>query len=249
MKATIGHSSINQWHPLSSLGFNHPFFSIDTDTVINTWIALLVLILLIIAARIALTRKSSVTRYMVIQYVRTFVDLCSQSFGFFSFEHTAFIIALFTYILLCNCIAILPWVEEPTKELNTTLALGLISFFYIQYHAIKEHGFWHYFKEFFTPFFFMFPLHIIGKLSTIVSMSFRLFGNIFGGATIVHIYSGILSNSWFLQLVGLFSGINLIMVGFFILFEGFLQAFVFTMLSMTYLAIALSHNEEIGEMT
>lgn len=246
---TIGLSSVRQWRPFSYIGLNNPFFSIDVDTVVNTWIVLLVLILLIIAARIALTRRSSVTRYMIIQYVRTFVDLCSQSFGFFSFEHTAFIIALFTYILLCNCIAILPYVEEPTKELNTTLALGLISFFYIQYHAIKAHGIGHYIKEFFTPFFFMFPLHVIGKLSTIVSISFRLFGNIFGGATIVHIYTGILKNSWFLELIGLFSGMNLIMVGFFILFEGFLQAFVFTMLSMTYLAIALSHNEEIGEMT
>lgn len=244
---TIGLSSIKQWRPLSAFGLNHPFFSLDVDTIINTWIVLAVLIILIIVARITLTKKSSVIRYITIQYVRTFVDLCSQSFGFFSFEHTAFIIALFTYILLCNCIAILPYVEEPTKELNTTLALGLISFVYIQYHAIKEHGFWHYLKEFFTPFFFMLPLHIIGKLSTIVSMSFRLFGNIFGGATIVHIYTSIIKTSWFLELLGIIP--NLIMVGFFILFEGFLQAFVFTMLSMTYLAIALSHNEEVGEMT
>lgn len=247
MKASIGHASNNQWHPLWRLGFNHPFFALDADTIINTWIVLAALIIIIIIARIALRRKNSVIRYLVIQYVRTFVDLCSQSFGFFSFEHTAFIISLFTYILLCNCIAILPWVEEPTKELNTTLALGLISFFYIQYHAIKEHGFGHYIKEFFTPFFFMFPLHIIGKLSTIVSISFRLFGNIFGGATIVHIYTSIIKTSWFLEIAGIIP--NLIMVGFFILFEGFLQAFVFTMLSMTYLAIALSRTEQIGEMT
>ena len=244
----IGLLNSKQWQPLSYFGFEHPFFSIDSETVINTWIVLLVLIVLIIAARSAIRYKSSIGRYIALSYVRSFIDLCSQSFGFYSFDHSAFIIALFTFIILCNCIALIPWVEEPTKELNTTLALGIFSFIYIQTYAIKAHGLRGYLKEYFAPFFFMFPLHVIGKLSTVVSISFRLFGNIFGGSTILHIYTMVITSSWLLELVGLLSGLNMVMVGFFIIFEGFLQAFVFTMLSMTYLAIALSH-EDVGEMT
>ena len=248
----IGLLNGKQWQPLSYLGFNHPFFSVNSNTIINTWIVLGALILLIALARWSLNYKSSAGRYIVLSYIRSFVDLCSQSFGHFSFSHTAFIVSIFTFIILCNCIAVLPWVEEPTKDLNTTLALGILSFMYIQIAAIKNHGFLGYLKEYFLPFFFMFPLHVIGKISTIISISFRLFGNIFGGATIVHIYTAVLQTSWLLELGGLLSGINILVVGFFILFEGFLQAFVFTMLTMTYLAIALSHEEidhDLGEMT
>ncbi len=244
----IGLLNGKQWQPLSYLGFDHPFFSINSDTIINTWIVIGTIIALILVARWFLKFKSSSGRYIVLMYVRSFIDLCSQSFGYFSFAHTAFIIALFTFIILCNCIAVVPWVDEPTKDLNTTLALGILSFIYIQIAAIQTHGFFGYLKEYFLPFFFMFPLHIIGKISTIISISFRLFGNIFGGATIVHIYTAVLKTSWLIELLGLLSGINILIVGFFILFEGFLQAFVFTMLAMTYLAIALSH-EDVGEMT
>lgn len=238
-----------EWNPLSYFGIHNSLFSLNENTIINTWIVLAVLALLIFIARIAITRKSGVGRYIVISYIRSFVDLCSQSFGFFSFGHTAFIIALFTFILLCNIISIIPWVEEPTIDLNTTLALGIIAFTYIQAYAIRSHGFWGYLKEYFTPFFFMFPMHVIGKLSTIVSISFRLFGNIFGGATIVTIYSAVVQASWLAEILTLLSGLNLIIVGFFIIFEGFLQAFVFAMLTLTYLSIALAHDDDIGEMT
>lgn len=245
----IGLINGNQWHPFSYFGYKHSFFSIDADTVINTWMVLLVILILALTARIMLTRKSGIGRYLVISYVRNFIDLCNQSLGFFSFNHIAFIIALFTFIIVSNCIAIIPGIEEPTKELNTTLALGIIAFLYVQSYAIKEHSFFGYLKEYFVPFFVMFPLHVIGKLSSIVSISFRLFGNIFGGATIVHIYTSVLQTSWLVELFGLLSGLNLLIVAFFILFEGFLQAFVFTMLTITYLAIALTHDEDIGDMT
>lgn len=238
-----------EWNPLSYFGIQNSLFSLNEKTIINTWIVLAVLVLLIFIARIAITRHSSVGRYVVLNFVRSFIDLCSQSFGFFSFGHTAFIVALFSFILLCNIISIIPWVEEPTIDLNTTLALGIIAFIYIQAYAIKTHGFWGYLKEYFTPFFFMFPMHVIGKLSTIVSISFRLFGNIFGGATIVTIYSAVVQGSWIAETLTLLSGLNIIIIGFFIIFEGFLQAFVFAMLTLTYLSIALAHDEDIGEMT
>lgn len=238
-----------QWHPLSYLGVTHPFFAVDKATVINTWISLAALCVLIIIARLYLKRQSSIGRYIVLSYVRSFIDLCTQSLGHFSYKHSLFILSIFSFILTCNCIAIIPWVEEPTKELNTTFALGLISFFYIQMYGIKAHGIGGYIREYFTPFFFMFPLHVIGKLSTIISISFRLFGNIFGGATIMHIYHVLLTSSPLFEIIGIASGVNILMVSFFILFEGILQAFVFTMLTVTYLAIALSHDEEIGEMT
>ena len=97
-----------EWNPLSYFGIHNSLFALNEHTIINTWIVLAVLALLILIARTAITRKSSVGRYIVINYVQSFIDLCSQSFGFFSFGHTAFIIALFPFILLCNIISIIP---------------------------------------------------------------------------------------------------------------------------------------------
>ena len=137
--------------------------------------------------------------------------------------------------------------EEPTASINTTLALAIIGFFYIQIHAIKHHGIKEYAKEYFQPFFLMLPLHIVGKLSNIVSMSFRLFGNIFGGATISKIYLSLIKSSIVYEVLGILSGINFIFPLFFGLLEGLLQAFVFTMLTLSYLSIALNSETDTHE--
>jgi F-type H+-transporting ATPase subunit a len=84
----------------------------------------------------------------------------------------------------------------------------------------------------------MLPLNVIGKLSSIISISFRLFGNIFGGAIITKLYFGAIGGSIILELLGLLSGLNFLIVAFFTLFEGLLQAFVFAMLTLTYLALS-----------
>ena len=97
--------------------------------------------------------------------------------------------ALFMFLLLCNWIGIIPHLEEPTKDLNTPLALGIMGFVIAHYAGIKSKGFKAYAKEYFQPMFFMMPLNLIGELSKIVSISFRLFGNIMGGAIIILVVS------------------------------------------------------------
>jgi F-type H+-transporting ATPase subunit a len=144
--------------------------------------------------------------------------------------------------LACNTFAVFPGIEEPTRNLNTTLALGFIAFIYIQYEAIKKNGLYAYIKGYFQPIFLLLPLNIIGKLASVVSMSFRLFGNIFGGSLITHIYLSAISSHWLIQTIMLLTGINLLVTIFFTLFEGALQAFVFTMLTVTYLGLTLQED-------
>lgn len=231
---------------LSWLGLEHNFFTINPTTVVHTWIVIGLLIAILLPIRYLLKHRPGITTHLVTTYIRSFMDLCEQTIGYFSFVHFSFVTALFTFIFFCNIIIIIPWMEEPTKDLNTTLALGLIAFFYTQWWAIKEHGIIAYIKEYLTPIFLMLPLHVIGKLATIVSISFRLFGNIFGGSIISHIWLTTIQGSIIFETLGLISGINLVILLFFGLFEGFLQAFVFAMLALTYLSIALQ-GEEGGE--
>lgn len=129
-------------------------------------------------------------------------------------------------------------IEEPTRSVNTDLAIAILVFILCQLYGIKNKGLYRYIRNFADDpfpmkgpliiFFFLNPffyLNVIGTFANVVSHSFRLFGNIFGGGMIIVIVSSLLQH--FLVPVGLFA--------FFGLFAGLVQAFVFTMLAVTYL--------------
>jgi F-type H+-transporting ATPase subunit a len=89
----------------------------------------------------------------------------------------------------------------------------------------------------------MLPLHVVGLLATIISVSFRLFGNIFGGVIISELYLKTIGGHPLWEILGIMTGFNIIIVLFFTVFEGLIQAFVFSMLSLTYLSLAVAHKE------
>jgi F-type H+-transporting ATPase subunit a len=137
------------------------------------------------------------------------------------------ITCLFIFLLICNSIGIFPYMEEPTKDLNTPLGLGIMGFFIAHYAGIRAKGIGGYVKEYFQPIFFMAPLNIIGELAKVVSISFRLFGNIMGGAIIILVVSHLV--------YGLI--IPPFLYAFFCGFIGLVQAFVFTMLTLVYISV------------
>jgi F-type H+-transporting ATPase subunit a len=136
------------------------------------------------------------------------------------------ICALFLFLVLCNWIGIIPHLEEPTKDLNTTLSLGCMGFAIAHYVGIKTKGFKAYIKEYFEPMFFMMPLNLIGEVAKIVSISFRLFGNIMGGSIIILVVSYLSYNILLPPFLNAFFGF----------FVGAIQAFVFTMLTVVYIS-------------
>ena len=95
------------------------------------------------------------------------------------------------------------------------------------------------------PFFVMFPLNVVGTLTLIISLSFRLFGNIFGGFIISSLYTKMISGSVLLQILALITGCNIAIMIIFGVFEGIIQAFVFSMLTLTYLSIEIISDDEI----
>lgn len=237
MDVTTEHDLI--WSLSPFIGYDHLLFDYNSKTIVATWIFLAIIVAAVICVRI-LMHRSTMVRFVVLQSTRTLIDMVEQGIGSFSFNHTAFIGSMFIFILGANVLSLIPGLEEPTTDLNTTLALGLISFLYTQAVALYTDGPLAYLKSYFTPFAIMFPLNVVGKLSTIISISFRLFGNIFSGAMISSIYFSIIKGSFIYQALGLVTGINIIIILFFTLFEGFLQALVFTMLTLTYLGIAIN---------
>jgi len=231
------------WQPFQAFGLTNPLWNINRSTIIHTWIILGIIITIIIAARLAIKNEKSIFGYLIISFVKAFKSLIVQSLGKFNFNHFAFITSLFSFILLCNIISLVPWFEEPTSDLSTTLGLGITSFFYIQGYSIKTKGILGYLKGFFEPFFFLMPLNIIGLLASVISISFRLFGNIFGGFVISKLYLNAIGGSWIGEIIGIVTGVNILIILFFVLFAGFIQAFVFSILSLTYLSLAIQKEE------
>ena len=137
------------------------------------------------------------------------------------------ICALFLFLLASNWCGMLPFMEEPTKDLNTPLSMGLMGFVIAHYAGIRAKGLKGYIKEYFEPIFFMMPLNLIGELAKVVSISFRLFGNIMGGSIIILVVSHLVYS------VLLPPFLN----AFFTIFVGAIQAFVFTMLTIVYIAV------------
>lgn len=231
------------WKPLENFGFKHNFFTVHSETVSCAWVAIGIILILAIIGRYFLYKKKGIGHFLVVSFGESFVDLCDQILGNFSSGHFSFVTSIFCFILICNTVSIIPWLEEPTKDINTTLALGLVAFAYVHMNAIRTHGLWAYTKEYFSPFILMFPLNVVGKLANVISISFRLFGNIFGGGIIAQIYHSSIDGSIVLESIGIITGLNIIITLFFVLFEGFIQAFVFSMLTLTYLSIAIQKEE------
>ncbi len=142
-------------------------------------------------------------------------------------KYAPLICALFMFLVLCNWLGIIPRLEEPTKDLNTPLSLGLMGFFISHYLGIKTKGFKGYIKEYFEPIFFMMPLNVIGELAKVISISFRLFGNIMGGSIIILVVSYLTYSVLLPPFLNMFFG----------LFVGTIQAFVFTMLTIVYISV------------
>jgi F-type H+-transporting ATPase subunit a len=139
-----------------------------------------------------------------------------------------------TLILTSNLLGLLPDMVSPTANLNTTLALGLTSFLYYNYIGIRENGFWGHLKHFAGPVpaiaFMMFPIELISHSARIMSLSLRLFGNIFGEEQV----SG--------QIAGLVPWIVPMFLLPLSLLAATLQTFIFIVLSMIYLGEVSHHS-------
>lgn len=162
--------------------------------------------------------------------VEMFATLVEQALGPDGRRHIPMLGSLFLFLWISNIIGFVPLTEEPTRDLNVPIAHMLVVIAIVHFEAIKAKGFGAYLKSYNEPFFIMMPLNVVGEIAKGVSLSFRLFGNILGGAIIIIVISYL--TKYFLMPVGL----NL----FFGLFVGTVQAFVFTMLAMTYIAVAVA---------
>lgn len=150
-------------------------------------------------------------------------------------KYYSFVATMFIVIFISNMIGLIPGFLPPTESINTTLAVGLFSFLYFNYKGCKELGTLNYLKHFAGPLWYMailiFPIEIISTCIRPISLALRLYGNMYGD----HMVLGTFSN-----LAPLLVPIVFMVLGILV---SFIQAYVFTMLSMVYISLATAHHD------
>ena len=189
------------------------------DTVVSTW----VMMALIIGLAVVVNRKRPIALEMLVDFL---ADLVSDIMGRSSAPYLPLLGSLAIFIAVANIIGVVPILVSPTLDINVTLALALIVFFSVHYFGIRSKGLFRYFKDMASPIYLL-PLEIVGQLSRTLSLTLRLFGNIFSAELIVAII---------FALVPLFVPLPLVGLG---IFTGLLQAYIFTSLAAVYIGAAV----------
>ncbi|MFZ6030147.1 MAG: F0F1 ATP synthase subunit A [Chloroflexota bacterium] len=143
-----------------------------------------------------------------------------------------FIGSLFLFISLSNLLGVVPFFEPPTSSLSTTSALALCVFFAVPAYGIGQEGLKAYLRHYIEPTPLMAPFQLISEFSRTLALALRLFGNVMSGTLIV----GIL-----LSIVPLFLPVVLNLLEMLI---GQIQAYIFAVLAMVYIASGLSAGQE-----
>ena len=237
-----------------------PFVGVEfhANTMIMMWLVMAILLIPAFFVGRSLTKKPTRMQSVFELLMLFFDDLAESTLGKRGRKFFPLVITIFLFLWISNMIGVLPsfwqafgfpetsffsWFQfaEPSRDLNVPFGLMLIVVPLIHLTMIKELGFGEYVKSYMsplptegawlllTPFNPFFYLNVIGEFAKGVSLAFRLFGNILGGAIIIIVVSSLVK---FLVLPPLLNA-------FFGIFVGTIQAFVFSMLSLTYIAVAI----------
>ncbi len=174
-------------------------------------------------------------------FLEWFIDFAQGILGPKARKYLSVYATFFLFILVANLTGLIPGFSPPTSNFNITFALGAMSFFLYNFFAFQQKGV-SYLKHFLGPIwwlaFLMLPLELIDNFVRPVSLALRLFGNMTGDHLVIGIFT---------DLTKLVIPVLFLMLGSFV---SLIQAFVFTILSLVYLALALEEHdahEEHGE--
>ena len=214
--------------------------AINWDTIILTWLVIGVIVIpLFIVAR---NFTSGVPRgfQAVYEFLVEFVNgYAEQNLGERAATMMPMALTLFVFILVSNYLGLIPipYLKSPTSDLNTTLALGIFTFVLVQVLAVREHGVGGRVRHLWTGIpVLSFLINIIDEVARPITLAFRLFGNIIAGEIMILVLQSLLYNVPFLLLLPM-----PIWLGF-SLFIGLIQAFIFMMLFLAYIGLAVEHD-------
>lgn len=235
--------------------FTLPIFGgIDiTETIVIGWLIIVAVLLICRFLTSSLEKVPTKKRQIVAEMIVGFVnDTVISTMGKKWKHYAPYIATLLVYAVLGALVSLLG-LRSMTADFNVPLTWALMTFVLITFYKIKSGGVLGYFKSFTSPFFVMLPLNILSEIATPLSMAFRMFGNISGGAVITALLYGVLGAvSRLFHLAFEFGGFGINVMQLFIpavlsiyfdLFSGCIQAYIFATLTMVYVSSAAETDE------
>lgn len=200
---------------------------------------LVVMVLLIgffIHSRIVLSIEKPGSVQHTAELIHEFVSNQAQQVIGHGYErYMPFVTVVLLFILICNCFGLLPGFETPTSDPVVPLAIALLTFVYYHYHGLREHGLIKYCKHFMGPIWWiaplMLPIEIISHFARILSLTIRLYANMLASDLLTLAFFSLIPIVIPVVFLALHFGVSLI------------QAYIFMLLAMIYLSIAVTHEE------
>lgn len=213
------------------IGLDH--FAHSYPHVIYSWVVMIILIFFgaLAAKKLNLVPAGAQNFFeVIVSGIEEFMVDITGDEGRWFFPVVA---TIFIYILACNLVGLVPGFFPPTASLNTTASCAITVFFFTHYIGIKYHGA-KYIKHFLGPIWWMipiiFPIEVIAHFARVLSLSFRLFGNMMGHELVLAIL--------FFLAGAFFAPLPIMALGIFV---ALVQAFVFFLLSIIYFTGAMEH--------
>ena len=215
------------WHA-SLLGM-----TVNMDTVLIAWLAMLIVLTISGIISMGLRRTPGKFQSFAEMVYSALESIPVSQIGTEGKNFTPVIGSLFLFILPCNLVGQLPWklfhlpegeFASPTNDINLTAALAILAVLYYIYSGIRKKGFFKYLKEYLSP---MGLIEVLDLVTRPLSLSLRLFANILAGEIIIMV------------MIGLLAAFLPIPMMLFEVFVAFIQAFIFAILTASYVAGAI----------
>jgi F-type H+-transporting ATPase subunit a len=192
------------------------------------------MLLYFVLVRVSLSVETPGTFQHIAELTHEFVGAQSESIIGHGYERfVAYLTVLLLFILAGNLLGLIPGFESPTGSPVVPLGFAVVTFFYYHYHGIRSNG-WGYIKQFLGPVWWLYPLmlpiEIISHFARVLSLTVRLYANMFAGDMVTLAFFSLIPIGVPLVFLGLHFGVAII------------QAYVFMILATVYLSLAVAHD-------
>jgi F-type H+-transporting ATPase subunit a len=204
---------------------------LDLKMVIMTWLVMAIIITIAWVARRDLSWIPKGWQN-VMEYLIEFVQgIIKTGIGEHGLKYTYFFSSLFLFIIISNMLGLIPGFSSPTKDINITAALAVSWVVWLQIVTIKEIGIKNYTKHYFQPFAPFVLIHLLDLVTRPLSLAIRLYANIFAGEILLEV----LTKNFHYLVPDLWVALSI--------FIGSIQAYLFTILTVSYTGLAVSHKD------
>jgi F-type H+-transporting ATPase subunit a len=223
---------------LTKLGIHvaHPNAPLRDNTLTLELLVMLILLLFFFVARLTLSVDKPGTTQHLAEIVNEFVSNQGEAIIGHGYEpHLVFATMILLFVGLCNLIGLLPGLETPTANPVVPLGIALLTFVYYNWNGVRAQGPFRYIAHFAGPIWWiaplLFPIEIISHLARIMSLTIRLYANMFASDLLTLVFFSMVPLGLPVVFLGLHFGVALI------------QAYVFMLLTLIYLSQAVAQED------